>query len=450
MKDILLIEPKFKSKYPPLGLMKISSFHKLLGDNVYFYKGFNESLRDRKWDRIYISTLFTYYWKETIKAFEYYKNSTKSGDPIDVFMGGVSATLLYDELKDATGATIISGLLDKPGILEPKSRIVVDSCIPDYNILEETEHDYSHRDSYLAYATRGCPNNCDFCAVNKIEPDYNHYLPLKKQIIKIEEIYGPKQNLILMDNNVLASDEFEKIINEICELGFHADAKFNNKKRQVDFNQGTDARLLTEKKMKLLSKIAIKPLRIAFDHISMKDIYISCIRMAADAGLKNLSNYVLYNHKDKPEGFYNRLRINIELNRDLGTKIYSFPMKFIPLNAKDRSHIGTHWNKKMLRGIQCVLLATRGLVSPKQDFFEAAFGEDFYEFMKIILMPEDYIINRRKYFHNEAREWSRCFDKLTPNEIDIFVSMIGDNKTEFTEGGNIKNKKIISLLDHYL
>ena len=36
---ILLIEPPYKNKYPPMGLMKISTYHKLLGDEVRFYKG---------------------------------------------------------------------------------------------------------------------------------------------------------------------------------------------------------------------------------------------------------------------------------------------------------------------------------------------------------------------------------------------------------------------------
>lgn len=450
MRDVLLIEPKFKSRYPPLGLMKISSFHKLLGDNVYFYKGFSSELRDRKWDRIYISTLFTYYWKETIKAFDYYKDSTKSGHRVDIFLGGAAATLLRDELRQVTGATVLSGLLDKPGQLDAKSRIIVDSCIPDYNILEETEHNYSHRDSYLSYATRGCPNNCSFCAVGKIEPVFNHYLPLKRQIMKIEEIYGQKQHLILMDNNVLASDSFERIIDDICELGFEKGAKLNNRKRYVDFNQGTDARLLDEDKARLLSRVAIKPLRIAFDHISMKDTYTSAVRLAARFGHLNLSNYVLYNYKDTPEGFYERLRINVELNEELGTKIYSFPMKYIPLTDKDRTFIGKNWNKKMLRGIQCVLLATRGLVSPRTDFFNAAFGNDFYEFMKIILMPEEYIINRKKHINLEAKKWSESFDSLTKNELAVFISNVSSNTNFKNKYVKLKNTKIKSMLEHYI
>lgn len=69
MSDILLIEPNYKNKYPPLGLMKIAYFHKYFhNDFVRFAKGrLPEEFDDKKWDRVYVTTLFTFEWEETKK-----------------------------------------------------------------------------------------------------------------------------------------------------------------------------------------------------------------------------------------------------------------------------------------------------------------------------------------------------------------------------------------------
>jgi hypothetical protein len=43
-RNILLIEPNYKNKYPPIGLMKIATYHRNLGDKVTFFKGNLKSL----------------------------------------------------------------------------------------------------------------------------------------------------------------------------------------------------------------------------------------------------------------------------------------------------------------------------------------------------------------------------------------------------------------------
>ena len=63
MANILLIEPDYKCKQPPLGLMKISFFHKnILHDYVRFTKGkLPDELSEAKWDRVYVTSLFRVY-----------------------------------------------------------------------------------------------------------------------------------------------------------------------------------------------------------------------------------------------------------------------------------------------------------------------------------------------------------------------------------------------------
>lgn len=448
MRRVLLVEPSYRNKYPPLGLMKISSYHKLGGDEVYFVKGCNNSYRAQTWDRIYIGTLFTFFWAETIRTIQYYLGSVSRRE--DVIVGGVMATLLADDIRKETGVRVVSGLLDRPGVLDKESSVTVDSLMPDYKILESIDYVYNVNNAYIVYATRGCPNRCAFCAVHKIEPRFCHYLPIQRQVKGIEAVYGEKQDLILLDNNVLASRSFGQIIRDICILGFERGAKLGGRLRRVDFNQGVDARELTEEKMALLANTAIKPLRIAFDHISMKNIYEARVRSAAKCGLLDLSNYILFNYNDTPEDFYERLRINCELNRELGTKIYSFPMKYIPLTAKNRNYVGPNWNRKLIRGVQCILLATRGMVSPKLEFFEAAFGKSPREFLEIALMPNEYIIHRRHHENNGAADWKSIYHSLTKNQRSLLLKIHTDGRVTEAHFKKTKSARFRKLLEHYI
>jgi hypothetical protein len=466
---ILLIEPSYSNKYPPLGLMKISTYHKLRGDEVSFYKGVNPKLKNVPWDRIYISTLFTFYWEKTIKTIAYYLNSVNEDK--NIIVGGVLATVLKEKLiNEFKAITIISGLLNTPGILGFDDNIIVDSLLPDYDIINPSkndllEYDYQIKESYFAYATRGCIRKCPFCAVPIIEPIFSNSISIKEQVDAIKESFGEMTHLILMDNNILASDCFPEIIKEIKSLGFAKGATYKyikngrkqSKNRYVDFNQGLDARLLNEDTMKLLSEIAVQPLRIAFDDINFKKLYIEKVKLAAHFKIKTLSNYILFNYKDSPEDFYDRLKVNIDLNEEfensgLPTRIWSFPMKFTPVigeEALNRKYVGENWNKKYLRGIQCILLATHGVVGPKRSFFEKAFGKDFDEFKKILMLPEDFIISRKEFERmNAPLKLQENIDSLSSEErYELFEVIMSNDFNSSTI--QCENRKIRSILEIY-
>ena len=100
--------------------------------------------------------------------------------------------------------------------------------------------------------------------------------------------------------------------------------------------------------------------------------------MSAAAGLKEFSNYLLYNFMDQPVDLYKRLRINVELCDELNVNIYSFPMKYHPIrkgkcDADDYSHnrdyIGKHWNRKYIRAVQAILNSTKGKIGRGMSFF---------------------------------------------------------------------------------
>lgn len=72
-KNILLIEPAYKNKYPPLGLMKIAQYHgpKGKGDKVTFVKGKNNSVLSTAWDRIYVTTLFSFEYEKISETIDF-------------------------------------------------------------------------------------------------------------------------------------------------------------------------------------------------------------------------------------------------------------------------------------------------------------------------------------------------------------------------------------------
>ncbi len=594
-RKILLIEPNYRNKYPPMGLMKLATYYRKRGDDVRFFKGdlkffaaqllceeflseVNEPKLGRhvpklighiktgkyapldaiqdfrnspleallktyrvrylggdftQFDVIHVTTLFTFYWRETIDTINFAKKfRSKTGS---IIVGGIASTILHERVLQETGVDPIQGLLDKPGMLDADSVDIIDEMPLDYSILEEIDYQYPANNAYFAYMTRGCPRKCPFCAVPRLEPEYIDYISLVKQIKQAAERFGPQKDLLLMDNNILASKHFDKIIDDIKKCGFERGAVYNpvseydiaiknmrdgynvraytrkiirlydkisdklpeseqadfyitreeqnllyaevaspeaiitfdniarplyekyiqrfkrSKMRIIDFNQGVDARLVTDKKMKKLTDINIRPLRIAFDHYSMKDTYVSAIRIAAKNGITDLSNYLLYNFNDKPEELYYRMKLNVDLCEELDVKIYSFPMKYHPIDDSkyydNREYIGKHWNRKFIRSVQAVLNATKGKIGRGKSFFEEAFGKNIDEFYKILWMPEAFIIHRFKYKENLTADWWSLYKQLDEMQLIQLHEIVAKN--QFEEKIITGDNAIDSVLKYY-
>ena len=105
-------------------------------------------------------------------------------------------------------------------------------------------------------------------------------------------------------------------------------------------------------------------------------------------------------------------------------------MRYVPLNAKTRS-IDTgnlHWNKKYLRGVQAILNVTRGSVMHGSEFFYQAFGENPLEFKIILLMPDQFIMNRLKENWRKIDDRNKRVMPYVRNWIDDFKSLEENEK----------------------
>lgn len=624
LKKVLLIEPNYANKYPPIGLMKISTYYKNLGGwEVTFYKGdlklfvieriadkcidefssidytidwflkrdnFIEYIRTKKkeyaeniaiersemnillhtkleywknyywkgiwkkepeFDRVGVTTLFTFYWKITIETIEFAKLLVKKKK--DLMVGGVLASIQPKEIEAATGIKPWVGILGKPGVLDKGDTQIIDNLPLDYSILDEIEYKYPMTNAFYGYMTRGCIRHCPFCAVPTLENQYIPYIPLKERIDRVRELYGDQKDLLLMDNNVLASPNLPQIIDDIIQAGFGRGAKFVQpdlleisirnlskglndrayvrksqslimefyhkiqplkgddsyiiykviskyhinklsttkkgnlilaydeikdiykrhqhpvaRQRFVDFNQGVDARLFTEDIVRQLARIAIRPLRIAFDDIKTLKAYDRAIRLSVMAGLKDFSNYLLYNFTDKPIDLYRRLRINVELCDELNVNIYSFPMKYHPIRqgkndtedfSHNRDYIGKYWNRKYVRAIQAILNSTKGKVGRGMSFFLEAFGKDENEYFELLEMPETFILYRFffKWLDDKnglgtnhwRQSWKRCMETISGEEKEIVLKIIHNNLFTEEEISNVQSDAAKELLAFY-
>lgn len=610
-RKVLLLEPNYKNKFPPIGLMKLATYFKLRGDDVVFYKGdmkdflinditndcveklkqldgsINWKLRaDRiatfikyrkksdldkiglkdseyaillypwlehfknfyhkkeyikhpKWDWVGVTTLFTFYWNITIETIEFAKLLVK--DKKNLMIGGVLASIQPKEIEAATGIKPHCGTLHTPyKDIDEDNPYIIDELPLDYSILDEIDYEYPDSGAFYSYSTRGCIRHCAFCAVPILEPQYQSYLPLKERIERTRRLYGDQQNLLLMDNNVLASENLAEIIEDIRSCGFTPGAKYiepnqynlairnlrlgmndrayirkswkllkelneikslneeartfiyrireengllhvntctkealirtykdfapyfekkyakqKGRLRYIDFNQGVDARLFNDERVSLLSRIPVRPLRIAFDDVKTEKAYTKALTMSVNAGIKDFSNYLLYNFKDTPQDLYHRLRVNVDLCETLDVSIYSFPMKYHPIrdeHSHDRDYIGEHWNRKYIRAVQAILNATKGKIGRGVSFFEKAFGRNEEEYMELLIMPETFLLFRFFFeYLGYTQQWREAMSELTDAEREELYPIIFKNDFNHIDDltDNEKFRHILKFYKNY-
>ncbi len=441
--------------------MKISSYHKFVGDNVIYTRELIKKT-NTNFSKIYIATRFSFHWKKTRDLINYYQKNFNA----ELVIGGIHASInpgLYESnfgIKPIIGSfkgnidTILDRIKNDEILASITNEIIefgIDVLPPDYSIFDGQVLPFSTTldENYLLRATKGCNRRCKFCDVKKICENYIDKLPIIPIINYIDKNYGKKRNILFFDDNTLMSKKFDSIIEDLKALGFEHGAKFKRKNRACDFNQGMDLRLLNDGKLELLNSICLNPIRFAFDDISIKDIYIENIVNVIESGTRNISVYVLYNFHDRPEDFYERLYLSVKLNEQYESRIFSFPMKYVPNDLTNRNYIGKHWTRRMIRGVQCILNSSHGIVPVKLSFFYKAFGRDIDEFLKIIHMPENYIVHR--YFDKEigkkVETWDRIYHSLTKNEMIIAKELISGGKGKVSTITD--NSLILSLLSHY-
>jgi hypothetical protein len=201
------------SVLPNIALMKLSTYHKSIGNSVEIIKGKAKPIiiDYSKYDFGYASCVFT-------------KNKN-----------------LLDNFPFEVGGTGIC--IDKE--LDPK----IEHLMPDYSLYPDNEYS-------IGFTTRGCVRNCEFC-----------FVPQKEGLIRynaeISEFYNPKlKKIMLLDNNIFAYRDYKKVFEQIRKIN-----------KPVLFKDGMDVRLLSDKKVdELLSVRYDGDYMFAYDSIKDKRV----------------------------------------------------------------------------------------------------------------------------------------------------------------------------------
>ena len=249
-------------KFPNLCLMKISAYHKRRGDQVEWWNGL------LKYDRVYMSKVFDEtYTKETpfvIQADEVIRGGTGYG--------------LHDKLPEE-----------------------IEHIYPDYSI-------YNYKNA-LGFLTRGCPRGCPFCIVSEKEGRRS------VQVGGVSEFFRDQNEIVLLDPNITAAKECEKLFDELIATG-----------KYINFTQGLDVRLLTDKEADQLNRMKLERLHFAWDNYEFKTYEkLKEVRGWLDYNSRRLRVYVLTNYNTTIAQDLERIYKLRELDYDPYVMIYDKP-----------------------------------------------------------------------------------------------------------------------------
>lgn len=308
---ILCVWPHYYSQYPPLGLLKLSAYHRLRGDIVQLVRppmvpGFTP-------DIIYITSLFTYAWEKVKEAAEFYRRLFP-GKPI--ILGGIYASLMPEHAQEEI----------KPDYIWQGIVPELEEILPDYSLVPNWN-------GSIIFTSRGCIRNCPFCAVPILEPHFVCRSSLSNLI------YEGHDRVIFWDNNFLASPYHMEILEELISI------KRSKRSFHIDFNQGLDARLITLENAAAIASLRMKIIRLAYDSTHQRKALKKAIEMLNEAGVskKRFLVYVMFNYKDTPDDFLGRVQDLLSW----GVAVY--PMRYQPTDAlKKDSYVAPGWTPELL------------------------------------------------------------------------------------------------------
>lgn len=205
--------------FPNLALMKISAFYKNHGHTVEWWNP------DREYyDMVYMSKVFSDAYSPDLP--------TPTNTNL-VIKGGTGYAIWLEGDKE-----VYHKGFDSPLPTE------IESQYPDYSLYPQyTGYGLPlKKQTAYGFLTRGCPRGCEFCHVKDKEGRKS------VKVANLNVFWNGQGNVCLSDPNILACSEREDLFKQLVES-----------KAKIDFNQGLDARLITQQTAELLASMKLSP-----------------------------------------------------------------------------------------------------------------------------------------------------------------------------------------------
>lgn len=311
---VLLLEPEYQRKYPPLALSKIAAYLRERGTDFEFARRYT----GQRCDLVAMTSLFTFDWSIVLNTI----HRIQASDPgLPIIAGGVAASLLAGGLEHR-GVEVFRGY----------SR-ALDQYVPLY--AHDWKPDPEWADYSFTFTTRGCPGACNYCVVRRLEPE--HWINPRWR----EHVFAArKPNVVICDNNILAAprDHVRELLTLLAD-------------RQVGvmIDSAVDPKLVDDEVATLLARCRYVRwgLRFGFDRIAEDGIFQEAVTKCVRAGLQVRSNtmaLILFNYLDTPREANYKMRESARLG------VRPYPQRFMPLNHKWRTnlYVGKHWTPRLV------------------------------------------------------------------------------------------------------
>ena len=238
--------------FPSLVLMKLSAYHKSLGDEVAFIE------EGGHYDKAYLSKIFN------LPLLKRIPQAPPSFYADEIEKGGTGYAIQIENGKEVFHKELHKNLPDE-----------IERLRPDYALYPQFSEAYG-------FLTRGCCNNCSFCIVTPKEGT------CCRKVADLQDFWTGQKMIKLLDPNILACRDRESLLKQLIDS-----------KARIDFTQGLDARFLTEEIVKALLVMKVKAIHFAFDFMKNERAIIKgfeCFNRHYTRSKWNVKCYILTNY----------------------------------------------------------------------------------------------------------------------------------------------------------